>query len=1068
MLSVSLLGDFRITDNDTLVTGVDTPRLQSLLAYLLLHTGVPQSRAHVAFLFWPDSTEGQARTNLRHVLYRLRGAVPDPNAFLHADAKSLWWRPDDQFYTALAQAEQASVGSDPSAARAPLEQAIALYRGELLPSCYDDWILPERERLREAYLGATEQLVQILEDQRQYRDAIRHARRLQGPEPLQEATTRRLMRLHALDGDRAGALRIYHECATVLERELGVQPSPATEAAYKRLLAPQRWPAPVSLTSAASPLVGRDEEWRQLQDAWRSASAGRGSRMVVLRGEAGIGKTRLLEELLQWATRQGVSCANARCYAAEGQLAYAPVTAWLRAHALPPLEDVWLAEIARLLPELTEERPNLPRLGSLTEVWQRRRLFEALSRAVLGGSQPLMLTIDDFQWCDRETLEWLHFLLRFDDTARMLVVGAYRPEDVEADHTLVSLLHDLRQAEMVMELDLHPLDETSTRVLGENVAGRRLNPETAQFLYRETEGNPLFVVEKLRAGLPLGPRKLDTPAAGRPAQDRLTGDSAPPPQVQAVLKTRLDQVSASAREQAGLAATIGREFNYQLLVEASDGDEDRLVRELDELWRRRIVRERGADAYDFTHEKLREIAYNSLSGERRRLLHRRVAQALETLHAGSLGSVSYELATHYEHAGLPAQAVPYYLGAAEMAHQIYANEDAIELLQRGLTLLEAAGATTEGGELYSKAAADLWERLGDVLELTTRHEEALRAYENAQAQTASPDRIKGARLHRKAAAVLCEQRRYGEALEACHRAETALGRQPDENSSQWWEEWLEVQLQQAWVHYWLCQWPKMDELVTQLEPLAQARGSAAGRQRFLTVSCLMRLRRTRYTVSNEMLENSHESLALSLEMDSPKVRVESQFELGFLHLWRREMTEAEEHLRAALQLAETYRVVPMRVLCLTYLTVLHRFRGQTDEVSTYALRAQEIGAAAQMPDYVSAAKANQAWVAWRRRELSTAEQLGKEAIDLWQQTPLVYPFQWQALWPLIGSSWTRGREDETWAYVQVLLTAKQQRLPDDLHAALEAAIAANARGEAGTARFHLERAMAIAREMGYL
>ncbi len=177
MLSVSLLGDFRITDNDTPVTGVDTPRLQSLLAYLLLHSGVPQSRAHVAFLFWPDSTEGQARTNLRHVLYHLRRALPDANAFLHADAKTLWWRPDapyildvNQFYAALDEAEQASLGSGPSAARELLEQALSLYKGELLPSCYDDWILPEREQLREAHFGATEQLVQMLEDRRQGSD----------------------------------------------------------------------------------------------------------------------------------------------------------------------------------------------------------------------------------------------------------------------------------------------------------------------------------------------------------------------------------------------------------------------------------------------------------------------------------------------------------------------------------------------------------------------------------------------------------------------------------------------------------------------------------------------------------------------------------------------------------------------------------------------------------------------------------------------------------------------------------------------------------------------------------
>jgi len=107
---------------------------------------------------------------------------------------------------------------------------------------------------------------------------------------------------------------------------------------------------------------------------------------------AGIGKTRLLEDMLQWAARQGISCANSRCYAAEGALAYAPVTAWLRTHPITPLADIWLAEVTRLLPEILAQRPDLPVPVALTEAWQRQRLFEALSRAILGINQPLLLT----------------------------------------------------------------------------------------------------------------------------------------------------------------------------------------------------------------------------------------------------------------------------------------------------------------------------------------------------------------------------------------------------------------------------------------------------------------------------------------------------------------------------------------------------------------------------------------------------------------------------------------------------------------------------------------------------
>lgn len=115
-------------------------------------------------------------------------------------------------------------------------------------------------------------------------------------------------------------------------------------------------------------------------------------------------------------------------------MAYAPITAWLRANPLAPLDDIWLSEVGRLLPEVLAKRPGLPHPAALTEAWQRQRLFEALARAILGMGQPLLLVMDDLQWCDRDTLEWLHFLLRFDRGARLLFAGSYRPEEIGEGH----------------------------------------------------------------------------------------------------------------------------------------------------------------------------------------------------------------------------------------------------------------------------------------------------------------------------------------------------------------------------------------------------------------------------------------------------------------------------------------------------------------------------------------------------------------------------------------------------------------------------------------------------------
>jgi DNA-binding SARP family transcriptional activator len=701
-LHIHLLGDFRLAHGDEAVTKVNTPRLQSLLAYLVLHRDAPQSRRHMAFLLWLDSTEAQALTNLRNLLHLLRHALPDADRFLQVDAQTLQWRPDGpfaldvtEFESALARAGRAEQAGDNAALRTALEEAVDLYRGDLLPSCYDDWIRPERERLQQAFVKALEQLIHLLEEQRDYRTAIGHAQRLLRHDALHEATYRRLMRLHALTGDRASALRAYHTCATVLQRELGMEPSPATREAYERLLQADGLPAPAPTRPAelvaVSPLVGRHQEWAQLRRAWRAAAAGRaeaaggagtagGPHFVLVTGETGVGKTRLAEELMQWAKRQGIATAAARCYAAEGELVYAPVAAWLRARPLPRLAPVWRSEISRLLPELLVEQPDLPRPGPLTEAWQRQRFFEALARAILGGSQPLLLLIDALQWCDRETLEWLRYLLRFDPQARLLVVGTCRLEEMGEDHPMAPLLQALRQGGQLTEIEPSLLDEAGTAALAAKVAGQELDPDLTTCLYRETEGNPLFVVETVRMGLLAG---ASEPGAG----DGETADNADrsgrqhpgavclprplPSRMQAAIEARLAQLSAPAHELVELAATVGRQFNFAVLARASDLDEGTLVRALDELWQRRIVREQGADAYDFSHDKLREVAYAGLSGARQRWLHRRVAQALEEAYAGDLDPVSAQVAAHYERAGQPEQAIPYYQRAAEVARRIY-------------------------------------------------------------------------------------------------------------------------------------------------------------------------------------------------------------------------------------------------------------------------------------------------------------------------------------------------------------------------------------------------------------
>ena len=475
------------------------------------------------------------------------------------------WAPDSSFSLdvalferAVAEAEAAGRVGDAARRRACLERAVDLCQGPLLPSCYDDWIGPERERLARRCEDAVAALVGLLEEQREYASAIAHVRHWLQHDPLDEEAYRWLMRLLALAGDRAAALQAYRQCADALRRELAAEPSAETVRTYERIRDAEPGPQAPSggreRAPAASSLVGRQAEWARLREAWERAVHGRAG-FALVTGDAGIGKSRLAEELLTWAQRQGVATAKTRSYAAEGRLSLAPVSEWLRSDALSPhlarLEDVWRVEVARILPELLAARPGLPRPAPMTEFGDRLRFFEGLARAALAAPPPLLLLIDDLQWCDRETLEWLHFLSRFDPEARLLVLGTARSEELDAAHPLPALLRQLRSASQLAEIALEPLDAAETAELAAQVGNRAFDADAATRLYRETEGNPLFVVETVRA------ESGGEPPPGVPEQ----GIPGLPPRAHAVIAGRLAQLSDHARETAAAAAVIGRAFD---------------------------------------------------------------------------------------------------------------------------------------------------------------------------------------------------------------------------------------------------------------------------------------------------------------------------------------------------------------------------------------------------------------------------------------------------------------------------------------------------------------------------
>jgi DNA-binding SARP family transcriptional activator len=636
MLQMRLFGAFELRADGTPVE-LTSSRAQSLLGFLVLRHEAPQRRDRVAYALWPSSDDRQARTNLRHVLHTLRGAVPGLAEHLVVTPRTLALRDVTADVIAFDEAADPRTAAD-------------LYTGDLLDGWYDDWVTADRDAYRRRMTGLLDGLVPRLADAGDLTAAVHYAARARALDPLAEAPYRMLIRLHDALGDRARAVRVYHECAAVLSAELGVAPSAETRALYEALLPAAGAAPPASATTA---YVGRQYPRGRLAARWRAAAAGP-PHLAVVTGEPGIGKTRLVEEFRQWAARAGARTAVARSYAAEGTLAYAPVAAWLRELGV----DRWRGRLGPA--ELAVLAPLLPELGvppAPPDPGARLRLFDAAVRALHAGDRPLLLIADDLHAADEPTLQFLHYLLR--SAGPLLVAATARLAETDTGHPLRVLLGAARALGRCTDLPLDRLDRAETGQLAARL-GHRLTGPQADRLYAATDGNPLFVVEALRAG----PEVLT-------------------PRVHAVLEARLAQLTPGARDLAGLAAAAGSSVSVDLLATAHPSP---VAADLDELWRRQVLVTRGGDTYDFSHDRLREEAYRLLAPAQRRHHHAAIAAALPPGAAG-------EIARHLVAAGERDAAVDWFLRGARAAQERYADADAAALLLRAAELVH--GRTRE-------------------------------------------------------------------------------------------------------------------------------------------------------------------------------------------------------------------------------------------------------------------------------------------------------------------------------------------------------------------------------------
>ena len=710
-LRLTLLGGFQARLEPGGGLALPTRKSQALLAYLALPSGHAHRRDKLAALLWGGIREDSARASLRQALFAIRKALGD-TAAVTQDADALALEPgsvdvDAELFERLVH----------DGAPAALERAAALYHGDLLSGFavdeapFEEWLLGERERLRELALEA---LAKVLAHQRKAgtaEAAVQTALKLLTLDPLQDSVHRALMRLYAEGGRRGAALRQYQQCVSVLARELGVEPEPETKSLYQQILRERsqpRAPLPVGRTPRVerasgggvdTTVIGRVGELARLREAVARASTGAGQVIMIL-GEAGIGKSRLVAEVAVDSSQRGVTVLLGRSYESEQILPFGPWVDALRgghiaddAELLEHLGPGLRAELARLLPEA--DAAGAASTGGTPNV---RGVFDSVAQVIdqLGGRGPVLVVLEDLHWADELSARLVAFTGRRLRDRPVVLLTTAREDELADAPALRQALDDLARDGSLATLTLRPLSHGETltlvRALARSGDDRALD-QLADRAWAASEGNPFVVVETVRAH----------------AEGAVVAHGhglALPERVREIVGRRLERLSERAQSLAAVAAVIGREFDWPLLERAAGLGEEETASAVEELVRRQILHGVG-ERFDFLHDRIREVAYARILTPRRRLLHRRIAEAIEALHPGSLEPHALSLGLHYRSAEAWDRAVRYLRQAGVAAFQRAANREAVASLEAALEALDKMTVGAERSEHAIDIRVDL-------------------------------------------------------------------------------------------------------------------------------------------------------------------------------------------------------------------------------------------------------------------------------------------------------------------------------------------------------------------------
>jgi DNA-binding SARP family transcriptional activator/predicted ATPase len=705
-----------------------TQKTRLLLLMLLTERGHSVPKERLMERLWPELTPASAanslRVNISH-LRRLLDSTRDRSAessliHTHAEGYRFQSTPDcwidvDAFWDAVARGQHWARRQMWGLAIAAWQMATDLYHGDYLEDePYAEWAFATRDHLRDTLLDTLGRLAECHARLGQHHQAIALGEQVLARDPLREDAYRQVMVYHERLGQRAQALRAYERCQRAMHTTLGVDPAPSTQALSSQMLRDEPLDEPILFHDLPGPAahdapqqtqhvcVGRQDEIAQLLTHLEHVQHGQG-RFVAITGEAGVGKTCLVDALLDQTRDRSVQVLRGTSHEIERDLPFQPIREALRPYLLRHLSPdqarwilgPWAADVALLLPEVRNLMPDLPPAEPVSSEGERQRLLTGLVECcrAIAARYPLVFVLDNLQWSDPSTLQCLHLLVQQISQEPILILGAFRTEEMTPASFVTTLEQQAGRAAPVFRLDLPRLSrEAVADLIEQDVAPGWQHEPFVQRLYAETEGNPLFLTEMLRSLRDQGLLHENGARRWHPAPDiDLTGSRWNlPTSVQRVIEHRYQAASDPARRVLQVAAVVDRYITYTLIQQASALPIDDLLDALDELLHRQLLQElpdHDQVWYAFSHDKIREVVYDSLSQARRSHLHRQVAAALEALHADAIETIAGQLAHHATRAGETTQAVTYRLQAGKEALRLSAYAEAIAHLTAGLALL---------------------------------------------------------------------------------------------------------------------------------------------------------------------------------------------------------------------------------------------------------------------------------------------------------------------------------------------------------------------------------------------